>query len=163
MRNTVAAVFAALALTGLAGRSSATVEFYAYATCSSPGAGGTTIHTGSMLYTATVLVSSSGHYIEITGAAARAHYNLDWSLQVECDTNVDTGSWDHRTSEIITCDPSGHFRHNASGTGSIGGTFTNVGVGTHDCKAYTSVVDNNDGSHSRTATGGPNTATVVHP
>lgn len=129
----------------------ATLTFSAAGTVSSP-ADGATIHTGGILHTATIPVSTTNQHVAIDGAAANAAYNVQWSMHTECDTDIDTTAEDDGTSQIIHCDLSGHWEKDANSTGSLSGTYSNRSVGSHTATSYTDFVDNNTSSNNKNKT-----------
>ena len=116
------------------------VTFTAYALLDNPDQGHE-FYTGGIL-PATITGLSGDLRIEISSAAASAQYNLQWSLQMECDGDIVTLTDDLESNYIATCNMAGWWEHKAGGTGRTAGTWNNTAVGAHTVASYAEFVDN---------------------
>lgn len=92
----------------------AAVTYTAWAVLQSP-AENDTIHTPGEQQTASVAISSSSAEIEINGAQAEQQFSLTWSLQLEIDSTVMTGSGrDWANFRTVYADDEGHWEHSAN-------------------------------------------------
>ncbi len=143
----------------------AILTFAATCTLDTPAVNAPDIHTGGILHTAMVPVSTSNTRVSITGATSSQHFNVQWSMEAELDTQPDISSTDYSTTMTgsITCDTMGEWHHDAHGNGQINGTFNNQSPGTHAGRGYCDFVDNDNSAHNKNVTTASRNVTVVDP
>lgn len=141
---TLPLVVAALLVLPIA--SLAVPTFVAAADVSAP-ADGSQIHTAPFYLGGYVTCTTTGQYVEISGATALQYFSLDWDMHLEVDGS--TQDRDYQVT-VVRCDAYGYFHHDANGTGSLS-KMVNLSWGPHTSAGWTSLVDRNDSSHNRTA------------
>lgn len=159
----LAVILAALLIPGR--QAQAVLTFLTSCDINTPHDPSSDIHTGGILHTAMVPVGTIHHSASISGANTSQMFNVQWSMHVTLDGNIDNGSKDWSTviTGIITCDPFGNWSHQANATGQVNGSFISQSPGTHVCGAYCDFYDKNNSANHHTTNPPTRNQSVVDP